>query len=398
MSRRLLAVLLGCLLLVPCAGALAAGPANVRVRVEGLNATLVERVALKTDTRTVNKDAVAGHDCTGTSAAGGLDIATAGNWSGSYFSGLGYSVERIVGETHAFPEPNFFELWINSKSQAVGVCQAELQEGDDVLFLVARCEVGPAPDFACQNPPVLPLALSVPPTVAPGAPFNATVVEYSPTGVSSPVAGAAVTGGDAAAVTNSNGVATLTLSSGGGRTLKASKVGRVRSAAETVCATTGSDGLCGTAAAVGGSGARCATSGRDGLCGSRDFSAPAINIRDIAEGKRFARGSGPRTLRVVADSDPSGLLTVKLRLTRVQRGRCSYFSGKLERFVVTGRGRCSAKGGFWFSVGDRQDTSYLLPSKLPSGRYVLDANVVDRAYNRDDKRRRGGNRVVFRVE
>ena len=28
---------------------------------------------------------------------------------------------------------------------------------------------------------------------------------------------------------------------------------------------------------------------------------------------------------------------------------------------------------------------------------MLDANVVDRAYNRDDKRRRGGNRVVFHV-
>jgi hypothetical protein len=397
MSRRLLAVLLGCLLVVPCAGALAAGPANVRVRVEGANATLVERVALKTDTRTVNKDGMAGHDCTGTSAAGGLEIATAGNWSGSFFNGLGYSVERILGETHAFPEPNFFELWINDRSQAVGVCQAELQEGDDLLFLVARCEVGPAPDFACQNPPVLPLGLSVPSTVARGASFNATVVEFSPTGVPSPVAGATVAGGDAAAVTNDAGVATVTLSSGGPRTLKATKAGRVRSAGEAVCATSGSDGACGTAVAEVGGASRCVTSGRDGRCGSRDFSAPAVNIRNIADGKRFARGSGPRTLRVVADPDPSGLLTVKLRLTRVERGRCSYFSGKLERFVVTGRGRCSASAGFWFAVGDRQETSYLLPAKLPRGRYVLDANVIDRAYNRDDKRRRGGNRVVFHV-
>jgi hypothetical protein len=28
---------------------------------------------------------------------------------------------------------------------------------------------------------------------------------------------------------------------------------------------------------------------------------------------------------------------------------------------------------------------------------VLDVNVIDRAYNRDDARRRGGNRVVFHV-
>lgn len=98
-------------------------------------------------------------------------------------------------------------------------------------------------------------------------------------------------------------------------------------------------------------------------------------------------------MHAITDPDPSGLLTMKLRLTRVDHGRCSYFSRKLERVVVTGRGRCSATRGLWFAVGDRQDTSYL----LPSGRYVVDANVVDRAFNRDDARRRGGNRVVFRV-
>ncbi len=91
-------------MLLPCAGALAAGPANVRLRVEGTSATLVERTALRTDTHVVNKDGTVGHDCTGTSAAGALDIATKGNWTGSFFAGLGYSVERILGETHAFPD------------------------------------------------------------------------------------------------------------------------------------------------------------------------------------------------------------------------------------------------------------------------------------------------------
>jgi len=394
MTRRLLVVLLASLLLLPGASALAAGPANVRLRVEGTSATLVERTALRTDTHVVNKDGTAGHDCTGTSAAGALDIVTAGNWTGSYFAGLGYAVERILGETHAFPEPNFFELWINDKSQAVGSCQAELQEGDDVLYLVARCDVGPPPDYACQNTPILPLGLTVPATVAPGAPFNATVVEYAADGKPSPVAGATVAGADASGVTNAAGVATVTITTGGPRTLKASKAGRARSAGEPVCATTGSDGLCGSVVAIA---PQCATNGRDGRCGTRDSSAPAVNIRDIAEGRRFARGAGPRTLHAVADPDPSGLLTMKLRLTRVDHGRCSYFSGKLERFVVTGRGDCNASKGFWFAVGDRQDTSYLLPSKLPRGRYVLDANVIDRAFNRDDVRRRGANRVVFHV-
>ena len=129
----------------------------------------------------------------------------------------------------------------------------------------------------------------------------------------------------------------------------------------------------------------------------RDSKAPAANIVGIAEGRRFGRGFGPRELRVRVDADPSGLLIVKLRLTRIDRGRCSYFSGKRERFIVTGRGRCSASDGLWFGVGDRQETSYLLPSRLPRGRYVLDVNAIDKAYNRDDARRRGGNRIVFHV-
>ncbi|MBA3328511.1 MAG: hypothetical protein H0T43_09445, partial [Solirubrobacterales bacterium] len=206
MPSRRLALLTGGLLLVLAAPAQAA-PANVKLRAEGTSTTLVPRTVLRTDTRTVNKDGQAGHDCTGTSAAGALEIATAGDWGGQWFDGLGYSVERIKGESHAFPEPDFFELRVNNRAQSVGVCGVELQEGDDVLLFVARCEVGPAPDFACQNPPVLPLGLSVPATVRPGVPFNVTVVEYAGDGTPSPVAGATVAGGDAAASTNSSGVA-----------------------------------------------------------------------------------------------------------------------------------------------------------------------------------------------
>ena len=53
------------------------------------------------------------------------------------------------------------------------------------------------------------------------------------------------------------------------------------------------------------------------------------------------------------------------------------------------------ENGFWFGVGAAEQTDYLLPSKLPRGRYVLDANVIDKAFNRDDARRRGANRVVL---
>jgi hypothetical protein len=392
LTRWLPVLLAGGLLLALGTPAFAA-PADVRLRVEGASATLLERATVRTTTTPVNKDGVPGHDCTGTSAAGALEIGVAGDWSGSFFSGLGYTVERIRGESHSFPQPDFFELWVNNRSLAVGVCGIELQQGDDVLLIVARCVSGPPPDFACLNDPVRPLALAVPATVTPGVSFGATVVEYVGDGTSKPVAGATVSGGDAPATTNAAGVATVTISTGGPRTLEASKPGSARSANEPVCASGGSDGLCGSAAAAAPQ-AACTSNGRDGRCGTIDRTAPAAGIRGIAEGRRFARGSAPRELRAVVDADPSGLLVVKLRLTRNDRGRCSTFSGRSERFR---RVKCGASNGFWFGVGDRQETSYLLPERLPRGRYVLDVNAVDKAYNRDDVRRRGANRVVFHV-
>jgi hypothetical protein len=421
MSPRLLTVFTAVL---ASSSAPSAAPANVDVRVEDAAKTLLERTAIRADARTVNKDGVVGHDCVGTSAAGAPEIATAGDWGA-----FGYSVTRILGETHEFSTP--VSLWINNEAAGEGVCgvTSELDEGASVLFCLARC-VFDALLRDCSNEAVLPLGMSAPRRVSPDAPFDVGVEQYSTTGVATPAAGATVVQGDVAlATTNAAGIATITLGSGGPRTLTATKLGRARSAAEPVRAATGADGLCGSATAATPPAAAppeaCATSGHDGRCGTRDLTAPTANVRAIAEGRRYGRGLGARELRVAAptansralaegrrygrglgarelrvavDPDASGLLAVKLRLTRADQGRrCSYFSGRSERFVVTGRGRCRASDGRWFVVGARQQTSHLLPSRLPRGRYVLDANAIDKAYNRDDKRRRGGNRVVFHV-
>jgi hypothetical protein len=148
----------------------------------------------------------------------------------------------------------------------------------------------------------------------------------------------------------------------------------------------------------------------DGFCGSVDRQAPKALITAVREGQTFARGRGPRELagrvgvlaafapRAVEAgallADPSGLHAVKLRLTRNDGGRCSAWSGSRERFV---KRRCGARHGWWLGIGDKVDWSYLLPARLPRGRYVLDVNAIDKAFNRDDRRRRGENRVVFRV-
>ncbi|MDP2712930.1 MAG: hypothetical protein Q8O56_17100 [Solirubrobacteraceae bacterium] len=377
------------------AGPAAAQPADVTVRVEGTDVTLVPRTVARTDTTPVVKDGNPAHACTGTSAAGALEKATGGDWNGTWFDPFGYGVEQIKGESHVFPAPDYFALWINNRSASEGVCgtTSELQQGDAVLFFVDRCISDPV-TFLCTNDPVLPLGLSAPRSVTPGVPFSVSVVEYAADGTPSPVAAATISGADAPATTNAAGIAVATVGGAGEIALRATKPNRARSASEPVCATTGADGACGTAAAPGPGATPCVTDGRDGRCGSRDRTAPRATITGIREQQRFARSRAPRRLTARITEDPSGLHSVKLRLTRTVGPRCSYFSGRSERFR---RAPCGVNRSPWFAIGDRQQVDYLLPQRLPRGRYVLDVNAIDKAYNRDDTRRRGGNRIVFHV-
>jgi len=189
-----------------------------------------------------------------------------------------------------------------------------------------------------------------------------------------PVPGVSVAG----QTTGADGTVKVVLAASGPQSFKASKAGTVRSNRVTVCA----------------------TNGLDGVCGPRDRTPPVAGIRGIREGQRFARNKGPRRLRVHVDPDPSGLRAVKLRLTRNDHGRCSYFSGGSERFrrnrLIRGK-RCGAERGYWFDVGAEFDINYLLPRRLSRGRYVLDVTAIDNANNRDTERQRGRNRVVFHV-
>ena len=116
------------------------------------------------------------------------------------------------------------------------------------------------------------------------------------------------------------------------------------------------------------------------------------------DGPGFASTVFPLTLSTPASAVAGTPFTVTVNEQRPDGTTATpTFSGKSERFRLNDRARCGAPHGFRFSVGDRSDVDYRLPSKLPRGRYVLDVKATDNAFNRDDVRRRGSNRVVFRV-
>ncbi len=370
-SRRsaLLVVALVCLLVPPSAIA-ADAPATVTVRVEGLSETKVPPTLVTTTTTPVVKDGNEADSCPGTSAAGALQLATAGNWSGTWFGNeVGYSVETIGGESHLFESSSkanyFWSFWVNDVFQTkYGVCGVEMAPGDQVLLFV-ECEGSECP----PNP--TPLEIEAPATVNVGEATTVTVKQYNATGEASPAVGANIIGGGAGASTDSQGHATLKFFDVGTDTLRVS-------------------GASGGPPAVRTEAAICVHNGNDGTCGTTRSGIPNVNTGPsivhvipavgntvtgggVENGHRYSRRKGPRILKGLVQVPADGTLReIRISLQRRKGKHCTVFSGTKETFV---RARCGATR--FFSVGGAESFSYLLPASLPPGRYVYDVEAID---------------------
>jgi hypothetical protein len=393
MKQKSLGLLLGGLAfaLTSASPALAA---KVSVEIEGQ--TVVKAPTVVDTTASAVK--TGGANCTGAVPATALESAVSGNWDGP-----GYGITRILAEEHPFvPGGSSWAVYVNGKFINDTACDHTLADGDKVLFWWSNA-------FATEGyDEPLSLTASVA-TPVPGQAFTVTASEsattfdpdtYAGTTTITPSAGASVAGGTAAATTGANGAAQVTVG-GGPYTLVATKGNRAP-ARIAGCATNGKDGFCGTTAAGPGGTPNvtplpgpCVTNGKDGFCGSPDKVVANAAITAVTEGKKYKKGAGPRELSGKVAADGSGLAEVRLRLTRNDRGACSTYDGKTEKFKAIKK--CGATRGVWFSVGDKAEFTYLLPSKLGRGRYVLDVQVVDKAGNKTQQLARGTSRVVFTV-
>jgi len=368
------------------ASAVAAGPATVTVRVEGPTQTLVAPTQVTTTTASVVKDGNPAHSCTGTSAAGALQLATGGNWSGEWFSGLGYSVETVEGQSFPFTQPYYWSFWLDSKSATTGICEAELNAGDSILFFP---ECFSETSGVCPPAPN-PLGIQAPAVAEVGSPVTVTVTSYAnATGAPSPAVGVAVAGGGVNATTNSSGHATVIFSGPGTFTLQASATGSVRTET-TLCVHSGNDGTCGTQATPGSAGSQASAAGTPAGVPYKGPYALVPHLTGLIEGHVYKHGHAPRVLAgsMLAHTSVS---SVELTLRRSYRHHCYAFDGVSTRFV---RARCGT--GKPFKVSDNGLFSYLLPFALPPGRYVLDIQASDAAGNHTALAR-GTSRIVFYV-
>lgn len=373
-------------LVMSCASAVrAAGPASVTVRVEGTTETKLPPTQVTTTTEPVVKDGVAEDSCPGTSALGALQLGTAGNWSGPWEPKFRqYEIASIEGESHPFFSGEYWNLWINHVSSEKGACEAEPQSGQEVLL--APCsETSECPGT---------LGIEAPASAGVGESVQVTIEKYDATGHASPISGATVTG--ATMHTNASGQTIVTFSSGGEVTVRAEAADAIRTEA-IVCVHHGNDGTCGFPASSGGGAGGIA--GGSGVAGSRSTAPFAIVARatGVREGRVYPPAEAPRLLKGKVNVT-TGLKDVKLRLTRMQRlsgggHRCAYYDGSTERFRSM---RCGAANGKFFAVGSAASFSYLLPSALAPGRYVLDIQATDAAGDTTTLAR-GSSRVVFYV-
>jgi len=351
------------------------------LRVEGLSETKLASTQATTATTPVTKDGLPEHSCPSSSALAALQVATSGNWSGPWNSEFKqYELFTIEGETHLFepgaPANYYWSFWLDEHESSAGACEAELQQGDRVLFFPA-C-------FGAACPPAqLPLGITAPASASVGEAVAVTVNRYSTAGVAAPVAGASVAGAEAPATTDPGGAASVRFNAPGLYTLRASAPASVRAEA-SVCVHAGNDGTCGTTAPAAPAPAIAPAAPYRG-----EFAVVA-KVHALSESAVYAPRAAPRLLDGTVSAHVA-VTSVRLELRRSHRGRCSSYDGVRGRFVPA---RCGS--GRSFQVASGPSFSYLLPFALPAGRYVLDVLATDAAGN-TVARARGTSRIVFYV-
>jgi hypothetical protein len=140
MNRKTIAALVGAVAMaVSGAGVASAGASgpSVTVEVKSLTKTLLKPSTAHGETGWVTKGGTPKGKCSGNSAAGALDAATHGKWTGKYYASVGgVFVTSILGV-----KPKGSDYWgfyVNGKSSTKGVCSVKLRSRQKLLFKITK--------------------------------------------------------------------------------------------------------------------------------------------------------------------------------------------------------------------------------------------------------------------
>jgi hypothetical protein len=218
--------------------AAAATSAAVSVRVEGSKATLVASTNVVLTANKVVKNGVAADSCPGHSAAGALELATHGDWSGTWSASYrSYFLTGIEGLTFPSSGAEYWAFWVNDAPSAAGICSYVPKRGDSLLFF-PDCYGKSCPKSAGV------LGAKAPAVALVGKTVVVTVTAYSDAkGTPSPAAGATVRGGGVQARTGSGGTATVSFAHAGEQQLEVTAPHAIRTQT-SVCVETAAAKKC----------------------------------------------------------------------------------------------------------------------------------------------------------
>jgi hypothetical protein len=219
--------------------AAATSASTITVRVEGTTKTLVPATAVTLGAANVVKDGKAADSCPGKSAAGALEVATHGDWGGTWSASYkAYFLTSIEGLTFASTGAEYWAFWVNDAPSAAGVCGYNPKPGDSLLFF-PDCYGKKCPKSAGV------LGVKAPAVATVGRPYTVSVTAYSDAkGTPSKASGAAVSAGGASAKTAASGTAKLSFAHAGHFTLTVTKPNAVRTEA-SVCVQAAGTKTCG---------------------------------------------------------------------------------------------------------------------------------------------------------
>ena len=111
-----------------------AGPAVI-VQIQTKTKTLLHSTTVRGKTGWITKGGTPSGKCSGTSAAGALDSATHGRWTGTYYASVGaIFVSSIL---HVKPTgSHYWGVYVNGKFSNSGICAIKLHKGEHLLFKV----------------------------------------------------------------------------------------------------------------------------------------------------------------------------------------------------------------------------------------------------------------------
>jgi hypothetical protein len=211
------------------AGAAATSASAITVRIEGPTKTLVRTSTVTLGSTSVVKDGKSADACSGKSAAGALELATHGNWVGTWSASYkSYFLTSIEGVAFPSTGAKYWAFWVNDAPATLGICAYHPKPGDSILFF-PDCFGKKCPKSAGV------LGTKAAPVATVGQPYTVAVTAYSDAkGAPAKAAGATVAGGGTSAVTSAGGTVKLSFAHAGRFTLEVTKPNAVRTEA-SVC-------------------------------------------------------------------------------------------------------------------------------------------------------------------